>query len=138
LNGINRFYLASSEDEARTLFHDEVKAQLDWFNSPDGWAEQRETKIPNLEAFGYGYRYTGDRAYLDAGLQILDYALNNCTLRYYNMTRHVLDTSRSRPSTYRFSEVHAINSQILGLALIPMLSFLQTAEEAGALEQVIS
>ena len=138
LNGVNRFYMASGEDEARTLFLDEVRAQLDWFNGPDGWAEQRETKIPNVEAFGYGFKYTGDRAYLDAGLRILEYALNNCMLRYYNMTRHVLDTSRSCPAAYRFSEVHAINSQILGLALIPMFSFLQTAEDAGELEKVIS
>lgn len=137
LNGLNKFYMASGEEEAKELFLREVKAQLEWFESPAGWAEMRETKIPNVEAFGYGYEYTGDRAYLRAGMQILQYVLGNCYLRYYNMQRPVLDTSREHPASYRFQEVHAINSQILGLALIPMFSFLQTAEEAGVLEPAL-
>ena len=135
LNGLNRFYRASAENEAKELFLEQVEAQLDWFNSPAGWWEQRETKIPNVEAFGCAYKYTADAAYLNAGLQILEYALSNCTLRYYDLGRPVLDESRGRTSSYRVHEVHAINSQILGLALIPMFSFLQTAEEAGVLEE---
>ncbi len=138
LNGINRFYLASGETEARALFLDEVKAQLEWFNSPAGWAEQRETKVPNLEAFGYGFKYTRDPAYMRAGLQILEYVLANCFLRYYNMQKSVLDESHEHPATYRFQEVHAINSQILGLALAPMFSFMQVAEEAGTLEKLLT
>ncbi len=138
LNGINRFYVASGEEEARELFLAEVRAQLEWFDGVDGWAEQRETKIPNLEAFGYAFRYTGDRAYLRAGLQVLEYAFSHCALRYYNHARHVHDASTGRPSTYRLSEVQPINSQILGLAVIPMFSFLQIAEEAGVLELALS
>ncbi len=135
LNGINRFYMASGEEEAKDLFLRETKAQLEWFQSSAGWAEQRETKLPNMEAFGYAYLYTGDRAYLEAGLQILEYALSNCTLRYYELGRAVMDESRKHPSTYRIQEVHAIHSQILGLALIPMFAFLEIAEEAGVLEK---
>ena len=135
LNGLNRFYMASGEEEAKDLFLRETKAQLEWFQSPAGWAEQRETKLPNLEAFGYAYLYTGDYAYLEAGLQILDYALSNCTLRYYELGHAVMDESRNHPSTYRIQEVHAIHSQILGLALIPMFAFLEIAEEAGVLEK---
>lgn len=134
LNGLNRFYLASGEQEALDLFLEQTEAQLRWFQSPAGWAEQRETKLPNMEAFAYAHRYTKDPAYLEAGLQILDYALTNCTLRFYNLNRTVRDTSHEHPSTYRFMEVSAINSQILGLALIPMFAFLQVAEEAGELE----
>lgn len=137
LNGINRYYLASGEEEAKELFLDEVRAQLEWFNSPEGWAEQRETKIPNLEAFGYAYRYTGDRAYLEAGLQILGWALSNSILRYYNLPRSVSDVLNGRPASYRINEVHAIHAQILGLALIPIFSFMEIAEEAGELEKVL-
>ncbi len=134
LNGLDRFYRASGEQEAKSLFLEQVEAQLKWFSSPAGWWEQRETKIPNVEAFGSAYEYTKNTDYVDAALQILEYALTNCTLRYYELGRSVLDDSHSHPSTYRIQEVHAINSQILGLALIPMFSFLQTAEDAGVLQ----
>lgn len=134
LNGLNRFYMASGEEEARELFLRETKAQLEWFRSPAGWAEQRETKLPNMEAFGYAFRYTGERAYLKAGLQVLDYALSDCNLRFYDLSHAVMDESRGHPATYRINEVHPTHSQILGLAIIPMLAFLQIAEEAGVLE----
>lgn len=137
LNGLNRFYRATGEQAAHALFLSEVAAQLAWCDSPEGWAEQRETKIPNLEAFGYAYLYTGDAAYLRAGRHILQYALNNGMLRFYNTMQPVGDMRHARPAHYRLGRVQPINGQILGLAIGPLLCFMEIAEGAGVLEEWI-
>ena len=134
LNGLAHFVAATGDEDAKQLFLVEVKAQRVWLDSIDGWAEQRETRIPNLESFAWAFRMTGDREYLESGRQILRFVLNNAFLRYYNVRRFVEDNSHSKSAIYRKQEIIAIHNQTLGLSVIPMLPFLTVAEEEGCLD----
>jgi hypothetical protein len=138
INGLQRFFRATGDERAKAMFLEQVKAQLDWFNGPNGWAEHRETRYPMLEAFAYGFHLTRDRAYLEAGMRILEFGLTNGELRLVGYDEVIRTEVKGIPVTSRVVHLEPSNAQMLGLTVIPMLCFLQVAEDEGLLGKRLS
>jgi hypothetical protein len=134
INGLRRFGEAAGYAPSKQMFLAQAAAQLRWFDSTEGWGEQRETRYPMLETFAYAFLKTGIRAYLEAGTRILEFGLTNGELRFETIKYRRETNLRGYHAT--FIEPHAvpINSQLLGLTVTPMLAFLQLAEDEGVLE----
>jgi len=133
INGLRRFGEAAGHEPALRLFLEEAEGQLEWFNSVEGWGEQRETRYPMLETFAHSFLRTGNREFLDAGMRILRFGLTNGELRFETIKHRRETALRGYDATYIEPHAVPINSQLLALTVTPMLAFLQVAEDEGVL-----